>query len=175
MKKLFVLAYMALSLNCANAQKRIPVSIMSEAKKIMLGAFEVSATTKIEDVIKYLGKPDRIMKAAGTDRHYIYDSLGIAIDAGKEGKIVEAVSINFNWDNDKKMAMLPFKNTLTLDGYAITELSTTDMIRQNTMVKEIICPAPVICMSNPKAGGLALIIGYTKDNRMTQIAFGFTK
>ncbi len=173
MKTLLSLVILITSLYTLEAQKVNSISVQSETQKVMVGSFEITAKTKLSDVLLYLGMPNRIEKIAGKERHYIYDSLGIAIDAGKEGKLVEAISINFNWDKDKKIANMSFNGQLKLDDFNITELTTTDQIKQNTKVKEIVCMGPSMCMSNPSNAGMAIMIGYNSSGKMTQIALGF--
>ncbi|MDI1234473.1 MAG: hypothetical protein PSX81_09335 [bacterium] len=145
-------------------------SVNSKSSTIQIGAHTITAKTTVEQLIKALGTPSRIEKIAGKDRHYIYDALGLAFDC-RSGS-VEAVTFTFHYDNDKKVAIDAVKNGLKIDNFTISDATTTDQIKANTNIKNIMCLGELMCMSDPSQPGAALVIGYSKDKKITQISIG---
>lgn len=154
------------------AQKVDTVKVLTDKQQIILGEKLIGSGTKVTDVVNVLGTPSRIEKIAGIDRHFIYDGLGLAFDGGKRG-IVEAITFNFNWDQDKKVAQETYKGILLVDNFSINETTKTNDINTNTKIKDVVCIMPTMCMTKPAPGKMVLLLGYTKEAKITQITFGF--
>jgi len=154
-------------------------SIVVEVSKrtIKLGSYVISTNTTIDQVMKQLGKPNRIEKLAGTDRYFIYDSLGIAFDIGRNAdKKIDAFFVTFNQDKDTKKAKQKFTGVLMLDNYKITASTTSTNITDNTQIKQLNCFS-TLCASMPDANSTTLTIGYSAEDRkkITQIGFGWKR
>lgn len=165
----FLGALLSISLQ---AQTVDSLKINAKKQEIVLSNSSITAKTEIAALIKILGTPDRIEKAVGKDRYYIYDKLGISFDAGKNG-LVEAIMVTYNPDSDKKAAKEKFAGKLLLDNLLISEKTSSDNIKQATSIKEIVCMGTSICMSDPKSPSMTLMIGYNDKASITQIVLGF--
>ncbi len=172
MKKIILAFSLLLSVLFLNAQTDTSV-VNVNSSQIKIGTHTITANTTVADLIAAFGTPSRIEKIAGTDRHYIYDGLGLAFDC-RPGT-VEAVYFTFHTDGDKKTANAAIKGTLLIDTYTITDHTTVDQIKANTLIKAIMCFGELMCMSDPKQAGVALILGYTKDKLITQVGIGLKK
>jgi hypothetical protein len=156
-----------------HAQTIDTIKINTSKQEILIAKHIVTSATTIEEITKLLGPAERIEKVGGVDRHYIYDKLGLSFDGGKKGK-VEAVMINYNHDGDKKAAKEKFTHTLMIDKLTATEKTTAENVKQNTNIKEISCVGAIMCVSDPKKPGIALLMGFNDKALITQMVFGFT-
>lgn len=172
MKKIILAFSLLFSVIFLNAQTDTS-HVNATSSQIKIGAHTITANTSVADLIAAFGKPNRIEQVAGKDRHYIYDALGLAFDC-RTGT-VEAVAFTFHADGDKKTANAAIKGALLIDNYTITDHTTADQIKANTSIKAIMCLGELMCMSDPKQGGVALIIGYNKDKLITQVGIGLKK
>jgi hypothetical protein len=172
MKKIILLSTLFLSTIVGFAQKSDTITFSSKPQGIQINKFKISTSTKISELISYLGKPSRIEKVAGVDRHYIYDEIGLAFDGGKSGN-VETVTITFNPDGDRKTANGIYKGVAKLDGYLLNENTTSDDIKNSTKLKTITCMGESMCVSKPEKGIMAILIGYNDKKAITQILLGF--
>lgn len=170
--KNYILLLFVLFAGFSNAATIDSISVNSKLKQVTLGSLVIAKDSTMNSVVKLLGSPSRIEKTAmGIERTFVYDELGISFDLDREGKKIEAVIINYNWDEDKKAAKSMYKGKLSLDGYTITELTKSTDINANTDVKNMTCFGESMCMTPPGKNTLVILIGY-KDAKMTQIGFG---
>jgi hypothetical protein len=173
MKKITIsiIAFLAMQMNYAQDSSKI----VSLSQSIVISSYQIAADSTIKSVVSHFGKPDRIEKVGGMDRMYVYDQLGFSFDAGQTGIKVEAVIFNFNWDNDKKCAKSAYAGVLLLDGYELSESTTSEEIRTHTDKKDIKCLGELLCMSNPTNEGLAFMMGFSAEKKVTQFTFAFKK
>ncbi len=172
MTKLILSLLLVSTLTFTFAQSASTIKVTSNKKTITIDSLTIDDKTKIDDVKKLLGEPSRVVKVAGKDRYYVYDSLGLSFDA-RLNEIVEAVLINYNWDEDEKAAKGSFKGELQVDGYNINSKTKSEEIKANTKFKEIVCIGAMLCISNPKKNEMAIIIGFNATPEITQITFGW--
>lgn len=172
MKKLAIVALLVLGLNTANAQGADGVVIDSAKQNVTVGKDKVSAKTKAIDLAKILGATPRVVQVAGRDRYYIFDELGLSFDVNAKGT-VDGIIVTFNYDKDKSAATGTFTKALTIDKLAITASVSADDIKKGTKIKSLVCMGPSSCVSDPKSPGMVLMVGYTKDAKITEIVLGF--
>lgn len=172
MKKILLLLMVLATTTFSFAQNSRKITVTSDKKSITIDSLTINSKTKIDHIKNLLGEPTRVLKVAGKDRYYIYDSLGLSFDA-RLNDYVDAVLINFNWDGDEKAAKGSFKGELQVDGYNINSKTSSDDIKANTKFKEIVCIGAGLCISKPKKDEMAIIIGYNATPEITQISFGW--
>lgn len=176
MKKTIIFCLSILFLSGAFAQefKTVKVNVLKE--EVIIDKFVVSKTTSIDEVIKALGKPERIEQFAGKDRKFIYDSKGVSfsIVPNNPKNLIEALIITYTYDQDKDVAKEKFSGTLSIDGFTVTEKNTAEEISESTDLKKVECFGRT-CMTDPKAKGIILMMGLTDEKDILQIAFGFKK
>ncbi len=145
--------------------------ILITSKIIKINTIDINNNTTKAQIITLLGEPSRIKKnILDIEQYLIYDSLGLSIELNKETKNVAAVIVNYNWDEDEKMAKMTFNGNLKVDNLTINDLINTKTIQKETSFKDIMCMGEALCMSKP-GKGVALLIGYNKDKKITQIGF----
>jgi len=172
MKSIFLSILAIVFFNSAKAAVTDSVIVDSKNKKVTIGTLVLGKDSAKELVIKHLGKPSRIeTSGSGTERTYAYDELGLSFAISTDGKKIEAVVVNYNWDGDKKAAKSTYKGILKLDGYVITQTTTSDNINGNTQIKNVTCLGAMMCMTPPGKSNVALLIGYNAG-KITQIGFG---
>jgi flagellar hook assembly protein FlgD len=173
MNKILILAFLLVSSLITKAAQMDSVIVDSKNKKVQIGSYVLAKDSTPSSIINYFGKPSRIETSAlGVERTYAYDEMGLSFAIDPSGKAIEAIIINYNWDGDKKAAKSAYKGKLKMDTYAITELSSSIDINNNTNVKNIVCIGEIMCMTPPGKSDLVVLIGY-QDKKMTQIGFGF--
>lgn len=169
--KNLILFFTILFINLLNAKTSEQFDILITSNSIKINNIEITNKTSKAEILSLLGEPNRIKKnILDVEQNLIYDSLGLSIELNKETHLVEAVIVNYNWDNDEKMAKLPYIGTLKIDGYLITDLVKTNDLKKETSFKEIICMGEMLCMTKP-GKDVSLIIGYNNDKKLTQIGF----
>ena len=174
-KLLFTLTFLTLGYTVLPAQKadRIIVNVLSQ--EVTIGTMKTTISTSIDDVIKYLGEPERKETIAGKERIFAYDKLGIAFDIGNgTKKTVEGISVTYVADDDRKVAKGGFNGDLLIDNLKISATMKPKDIQAKTKFGNIECFS-AMCASNPKAKGLMLILSYTSPEQIEigQIGFGF--
>ncbi len=175
MKTTILILITALFVNLASAQETKQFNVSITSKSIKINDYEITNKTSRAEIISLLGEPNRIKKnILDVEQNLIYDSLGLSIELDKETHLVAAISVNYNWDNDEKMAKLTFTGILKIDNLQINDATTTENIKKETTYKEIICLGEMLCMTQPGKEVL-LVVGYNKDKKITQIGFALPK
>ncbi len=171
MKKIFAIALLMFVFTLIKAGNADTIRINSIDQTITVGSLIIKKGSTIESLKSLLGTPTKVTSIGGLDRRYIYDDLGIAFEANEDGKTFSAITVNYNWDGDKKVASGKFKGVLLVDGFAINESMKGEDISKNTKIKGLTCMGTLMCMTDPKAKGLMVLIGF-QSNKITQIGFG---
>jgi len=156
----------------AQNTESIKVNVLKE--EVVINKMVITKKTTIDEVIKAMGKPERIEKFAGKDRKYIYDSKGYAFSTAPNNpkNLVESLTITYTYDNDKNVAKEKFRGTLMIDNFMVTEKNTIKEIADKTDFEKIECFG-TMCASDPKAKGIVTMIGMTESGDILQIVFGF--
>ena len=174
MKVIFSFFLFAVMIGSLSAQKIDNVKINVAKEEITVNNTVIKSGTSIQDVIKALGEPERIVKFAGKDRYYIYDSQGVAFSIIANSDKIETITITYTYDEDEKVAKEKFKGTLMVDAHTVTEKTTIKELNDKTAYDGIQCFGK-LCASDPKKKGVIVMIGLTEKQEILQIVFGLKK
>lgn len=147
------------------------IKIDAKNSSLQIGTLKIAKDSSISSVLAYLGKPSQTQKIAGKDRRFIFDDLGIALEADEAGIKIIGFTITFNWDDDKKVAKGKYTGVVLLDEYTFTENTTSNQVTENTSVKNLTCMGEAMCMTNPRLPGFTFLIGY-QNSKVTQLGLG---
>ena len=121
--------------------------------------------TPINKVITLLGKPNRILAVAKKDRVFIYDSLGLTFEVGKDAaQKVERIIVSFNPKGNNRIAQSAFKGVVMINGLRMTANTTSALVAQKTPLKDFNCFS-TICSSVPVKASLNLIMDFTDETQ----------
>lgn len=158
----------------AKAASYDTIRINSVQHTISVGSLMISKDSSITALKAILGTPSKVTPIMEVDRRFVYDELGLSFEAKEDGKTFAAITINYNWDGDKKVASGRYKGVLIIDGQVMNEGMSGKDISANTKIKGLNCIGEMICMTDPKQGGIMVLIGF-KDKKVTQFGFGFVR
>lgn len=114
---------------------------------VTIGSKVIQSQTPISKVIEALGKPSRILSVAKTERVFIYDSLGLTFEIGKNAeKKVERITVSFNPKGNNRIAQTAYKGVVMMDGLRVTPGTTSVQVAQKTPIKDFNCFS-TICSS----------------------------
>ncbi|MCC6370131.1 MAG: hypothetical protein IT236_03895 [Bacteroidia bacterium] len=170
--KIILVVSLLFCLQKGRAQNADTLKVFTQLNRVEFAKNIITPKTTIDELIKMLGTPDRIEQSVGIDRHFIYDKLGLAFDGGKI-RMVEGISVTFNYDNDKKAAKNKFSGVLKMDDLIVKETTSGEDIKQKTFIKELTCIPGAFCASNPKLPHMVLMMGLNSSSKITNLVFGF--
>ncbi|MCU0422663.1 MAG: hypothetical protein MUC81_07600 [Bacteroidia bacterium] len=174
--KLLIATFAALTCMVCAAHASDTLKVNGAKKTISYGKLTITGSTTIKQIMDRIGKPSRIYKMAGVDRIYVYDSLGLSFDIGKnKTQMVEQVYITMQSLKDKRHANLNFKGVLMIDGILINAQSGDKIITSKTSFKELNCFSS-LCASN-NGSGFSASFNFTNEtrNQLAIITFGYKK
>lgn len=150
-------------------------SLKADIKKnaIEVKGLSIQAQTPISKVIALLGKPSRVLLVAKKERIFIYDSIGLTFETGKDAaQKVERIVVSFNPKGNNRIAQASYKGVVMLGGLRIVPTTTSAQIAQKTPIKEFNCFSN-ICSSVLSKSMLNLIMNFTDDGqkKMMDIVF----
>ncbi|CAM1341921.1 DUF7738 domain-containing protein [Tenacibaculum amylolyticum] len=169
MKKSFILFLITFcALHFSFAQKDISI-VYSPDKEVFLNKQKVNKETSLETVTSILGTPVIYKEYATGKVNYHYPKLGIAVHFVNNH--LSFIGANFNWDGDKTFPKTQFKGTFKIDNVLFNKDAKESRLSEVKSYK-IHCFIPGMCMSDPKQGNNAIIVGF-KDQKLTQIGVEF--
>jgi hypothetical protein len=169
MKKAIILLVTLLSVNlCFTQEKEVHITYTNK-KEVILNGNKINKKTTIKAIKENLGTPILYKEYPSGKVKYHYPDLGISVEFTNDK--LSFIGANFNWDGDKAFPETTFVGLLEIGSIKFDKNSNNSTLSEVKIV-EIKCLFPSMCMTDPNKEKNSIIIGF-KDNKLTQIGFGF--
>lgn len=163
-KQIIFTTFFLIATVCSNSQTTVNINY-TDSSTLNVNGVNITGSTIVQDIIKKLGTPDKVIDYPRNEKSYFYETLGMVIMT--MDSTVKGVGVNFNWDGDKKFPKTSYSGQLTVNNVSISKDANISSMKAAGFE----CPMSMMCVSNNKNAKTVSTVAFNDSNLITQIVF----